>query len=124
MATSNEIQVSNFRNSENGENNVVRYVEREINNYVSGDYVFEIELSGCKKAIIIILNLLTGGIGTILVPFLNKKRQRKTIVIAGILIGLFQIFHCLHFFSVLTGIERVEKIYDYISDNNFLKKFF
>ena len=96
METGHEIQVTEFINSENEENNIERYVERQVNIHVSGDYVFEIDLSGCQKAIIIILNLLTGGMGTILVPFLNKKRQRKTIVIAGIFIG----------------------------DNNFLKIFF
>ena len=62
--------------------------------------------------------------GTILVPFLNKKRQRTTIVIAGIFIGLFQIFHCLHFFSIFAGVKKIETFYEYISDNNFLKIFF
>ena len=76
MEKGHEIQVTEFINSENEENNIERYVERQVNIHVSGDYVFEIDLSGCQKAIIIILNLLTGGMGTILVPFLNKKRQR------------------------------------------------
>ena len=124
METGHEIQVTEFINSENEENNIERYVERQVNIHVSGDYVFEIDLSGCQKAIIIILNLLTGGMGTILVPFLNKKRQRTTIVIAGIFICLFQIFHCLYFFSIFAGVKKIETFYEYISDNNFLKIFF
>ena len=45
-------------------------------------------------------------------------------IIAGKLIGLFQIFHFLHFFSVLTAIKYIDKFYNYISDNKFLEKFF
>ena len=41
-------------------------------------------------------------------------------IFAGILIGLFQIIHFLHFFSVLSGVKYVENIYDYISDDKLL----
>ena len=76
-------------NSENRnateENAVKTYAENDINNCVLGEYNYEIELSDIQKAIVIILNILTGGIGTILVPFLNKKRKIKTMIFAGIL---------------------------------------
>ncbi len=115
-------------NSENRnateENAVKRYAENDINNCVLGEYNYEIELSDIQKAIVIILNILTGGIGTILVPFLNKKRKIKTMIFAGILIGFLEIFHFLHFFSVLMNVKYIERFYNYISDDNFLGLFF
>ena len=113
-----------MENSENINIYVVENVRRDINNNIIGDYNYEIELSGCQKFIILILNILTGGFGTILVPFLNKKRKPKTMIFAGILIGLFQIFHFLHAFSVLTGVKYVEDFYNYISDDKFMELFF
>ena len=106
------------------ENRVAVYLRNDINNYVSDKYNYEIILSPAKKAIIIILNIFTGGIGTILVPFLNERKQRKTMIFAGILIGLLEILHFLHILSVLTGNEYIEKFYNYISDDKFLKYFF
>ena len=115
-------------NSENRnateENAVKTYAENDINNCVLGEYNYEIELSDIQKAIVIILNILPGGIGTILVPFLNKKRKIKTMIFAGILIGLLEIFHFLHFFSVLMNVKYIERFYNYISDDNFLGLFF
>ena len=64
-------------NNLSNENKVESYMQKDINNYVNNKYNFEIELSTCQKIIIIFLNIFTGGIGTILVPFLNKKRQEK-----------------------------------------------
>ena len=42
-----------------------------------------------SKSISYCFKYLTGGLGTILLPFLNKKRKIKTMIITGILIGLF-----------------------------------
>ena len=108
----------------NNENRIVTYANNDIDNYINSEYNFEIELSCCQKVLIIFLNILTGGLGTILVPFLNKKRKMKTMIIAGILIGLFQILHFLHFFSVLTGVKFIDDFYSYISDDKFLEIFF
>ena len=108
----------------NNENRIVTYANNDIDNYIKNDYNFEIELSCYQKVLVIVLNILTGGLGTMLVPFLNKKRKIKTMIIAGILIGLIQILHFLHFFSVLTGVKYIENFYDHISDNKFLEKFF
>ena len=115
-----------MENSENRniDENVIENVRRDINNYIIGDYNYEIELSGCQKFIILILNILTGGFRTILVPFLNKQRKQKNMIFAGILIGLLQIFHFLHAFSVLTGVKYVEDFYNYISDDKFMELFF
>ena len=87
-------------------------------------YDFEIILSGWKKIIIFILNFLTGGFWTILTPFLNEKKKKLRLIFAGIFLGFFQIIHFLHFFSVLTGIKYLEDIYDYISGDQILEKFF
>ena len=118
------MEPSEIRRNDSNENQIVTYASRDIDNYIKNDYNFEIELSCCQKVLVIVLNILTGGLGTILVPFLNKKRKIKTMIIAGILIGLIQILHFLHFFSVLTGVKYIENFYDYISDNKFLEKFF
>ena len=99
------MEPSEIRRNDSNENQIVTYTSRDIDNYIKNDYNFEIELSCYQKVLVIVLNILTGGLGTILVPFLNKKRKIKTMIIAGILIGLFQILHFLHFFSVLTGVK-------------------
>ena len=98
------MEPSEIRRNDSNENQIVTYTSRDIDNYIKNDYNFEIELSCYQKVLVIVLNILTGGLGTILVPFLNKKRKIKTMIIAGILIGLFQILHFSHFFSVLIGV--------------------
>ena len=42
----------------------------------SEKYDFEIILSRWQKILITILNILTGGFGTILTPFMNKKKVK------------------------------------------------
>ena len=106
------------------EENQLADLGNDLDNYVLKDYNYEIELSDFQKILVVILNILTGGIGTILLPFLNKKRKIKVMIIAGILIGLFQTLHFLHFFSLLSGIKFLEDFYDYISEDKFLTKFF
>jgi hypothetical protein len=96
----------------------------DLDYYNFEDYNYEIELSNFHKILIVILNILTGGIGTMLVPFLNKKRKIKVMIIAGILIGIFQILHFLHFFSLISGIKFLEDFYESISEDKFLSLFF
>ena len=103
-------------------------VNIELNNSTNenkyeGDYNYEIELSSFQKFLVFFLNLLTGGLGTMLVPFLNKKRKAKTMIIAGIILGIMQIFHVLHFFSLLSGAPFIEKMYERICDDEFLSNF-
>ena len=89
------------------------------------DYNFEIDLSKNQKILVIILNLLSGGLGTMIVPFLNKKKnkRKKTLIVAGIVFGIMQIFHVLHFFSLLNKVPFIEKLYERIVDDDFLTKF-
>ena len=82
------MESSEIRRNDSNENQIVTYASRDVDNYIKNDYNFEIELSCYQKVLVIVLNILTGGLGTILVPFLNKKRKIKTMIIAGILIEL------------------------------------
>ena len=106
------------------EGNRVIIVRRESDqNQVNKEnhYYFEVELFTWKKILILILNILTGGLGTMLEPFLYQKISCKLIIL-GILLGLLQIFHILHFFSLFKEIEFIEKFYDYISDDSVIMK--
>ena len=38
-------------------------------------YDFEIKLHIWKKILILLLNILTGGLGTLIEPFLNEKKK-------------------------------------------------
>ena len=38
-------------------------------------YDFEIKLHIWKKILILLLNILTGGVGTLIEPFLNEKKD-------------------------------------------------
>lgn len=107
---------------ESRENAIV--YRNELDKYINSDYDFEIDLNLQQKILVLILNILIGGLGTILVPFLNRKRKSIKLIIVGIILGIIQIFHFLHFFSLLTRKRILERFYDYISDNNFLSLFF
>ena len=86
-------------------------------------YDFEIKMDTWKTILITILNILTGGLGTLIEPFLNKK-SKKRIIFASILISFFQILHFLHGFSLLTGVKFLEDIYDSICDDKFFEIIF
>ena len=98
--------------------------QNDFNNYIIGQYDFEILLSGWQKILILVLNIFTGGLGTLLLPFLNKKQKKISITCAALLLAILQTFHFLHFFSLLRKVESLEKIYDYISSDNFLESIF
>ena len=66
----------NSQNSQSSENRSGNN-NNELDNYIFQDYNYEIELLLYKKILIVVLNILTGGIGTMLVPFLNKKGKKK-----------------------------------------------
>ena len=55
---------------------------------------------------------------------MNKKEKSGRLIIAGILLGLLQIFHILHFISLFSEISIIEQFYDFISDDNFILLFF
>lgn len=94
---------------------------RDSNDY---SYDFEIKMNGWKTLLIIILNILTGGLGTLIEPFLNEGSKKKRIIFASILLSFFQILHFLHGFSLLKGVKFLEDIYDSICDDKFFEVFF
>ena len=106
------------------EANRVTVLGRKEDINLSLGYDLEIELSLPQKIILFFLNIMTGGLGTILEPFLSKKNKSGRLIFAGILLGILQIFHILHFFSLFKEIYIFEKFYDYISDDKFLLLFF
>ena len=109
--------VSSYRrgNSESNIENIYSFSEK---------YDFEIILDTWQKIFITILNILTGGFGTIITPFMNKKKKKLRLIFAGIFLGLFQIIHFLNFFSLFKGIKYIEDIYDIISDDKILETLF
>ena len=98
--------------------------QKIIDAYIKHQYDFEIDLEIWQKYLILILNIFTGGLGTLLVPFLNHKKEKYTIILASLLLAILQIHHFLHFFSLLSRIKFLEKFYDYISDDIFLESIF
>ena len=56
----------NQDNSDNSDNSDDSY---------SYKYDFEIKLHIWKKILILFLNILTGGVGTLIEPFLNEKKD-------------------------------------------------
>ena len=106
------------------ENRFRREINQDFENYIKDKYDFEIKLDLWKSILILILNILTGGLGTLLVPFLNQKKKKFSIILAALLLSILQIFHFLHFFSVLSKVQFLEKIYDDISSDNFLESIF
>ena len=59
-----------------------------------------------------------------LLPFINKNRDHNVMKWAGILIGIFQILHFLHFFSLLTNVKILDDFYGYICDDKILESVF
>ena len=98
--------------------------QNDFKNYITGQYDFEIELFFWQKILILVLNIFTGGLGTLLLPFLNRKKKQISIICAAVLLAILQTFHFLHFFSLLSKVEFLEKIYNYISSDKFLESLF
>lgn len=96
----------------------------DINNYIFDEYDYDIILDTWQKILILVLNFISGGLGTLLLPFLNKRKKKIPIICAAILLAILQIFHFLHFFSLLSKVEFLEKIYNYISSDYFLESIF
>ena len=90
-------------------NDVPIYSEREIesdfNNYILNEYDYDIILYTWQKILILLLNIFSGGLGTLLLPFLNKRKKKISIICASILLSILQIFHFLHLFSLLSNVE-------------------
>ena len=87
-------------------------------------YDFEIKLHIWKKILILLLNILTGGLGTLIEPFLNEKNRKKRLIFAAIILSFFQILHFLHAISLLNKVKFLEDIYDKISDDDIFEIIF
>ena len=87
-------------------------------------YDFEIKLHIWKKILILFLNILTGGLGTLIEPFLNEKNRKKRLIFAAIILSFFQILHFLHAISLLNKVKFLEDIYDKICDDNVFEIIF
>ena len=86
-------------------------------------YDFEIKLDNWKRILIIILNILTGGVGTLIEPFLIEKKKKR-LIFAAIVLSFFQILHFLNGFSLLTKVKFIEDIYESISDDKVFEIIF
>ena len=62
--------------------------QNDFNDYIIDQYDFEILLSGWQKILILVLNIFTGGLGTLLLPFLNKKQKKISIICAALLLAI------------------------------------
>ena len=97
--------------------------DNSYNPYLS-KYDFEIKLANWKRVLITILNIFTGGIGTLIEPFLNERPKKKRLIFAAIVLSFFQIFHFLHGISLLAKVKFLEDIYDSINDDSVFEIIF
>ena len=103
---------------------IVEIIKKDINNYFSQYFNYEINISTCQKILIVFWNILTGGIGTLILPFINKNRDYNVMKWAFILIGIFQILYFLHFFLLLTNNKILDNFYGSICDDKMLESLF
>ena len=73
-----------------------------------------------KIIIIFLLNLLTGGFGTLSIPLLFKLEKKSSYFLA-IILGLLQILHFVHLILILSGNNSLQIVYDIIGGENVLK---
>lgn len=100
------------------------YIQENTDNSYSSKYDFEIKICKWKKILITFLNLLTGGLGTLIEPFITEKPAKKRLIFAGFVLAFFQILHFLHGFSLLTKVLFLEDIYNKISDDSMFEAIF
>ena len=75
----------------------------------------------CRNFIIFILNCCTGGIGTIISPFLFKFKYNCRNILVAIIIGIIQILHFVHLLSLIFKFKFIDNFYDIIAGENILK---
>ena len=73
-----------------------------------------------KLILITFLNIISGGIGTILIPFLFKIEKKRYYYLA-IIIGTIQIVHFVHIFFFLFRKNSINEFYEIIAGENTLK---
>ena len=76
-----------------------------------------------RKYIILFLNFFTGGLGTIISPFLLDEEYDCRKIIVAITIGIIQILHFFHILSLIFGFTFINNFYDIIGGENILMPF-
>ena len=72
-----------------------------------------------KLILITFLNIISGGIGTILIPFLFENEKRFYYL--AIILGSIQIVHFVHIFFFLFRKNSINEFYEIIAGENTLK---
>ena len=67
-------------------------IESVFNDYIVDKYDFEIDLDPWQKILIFVLNIFTGGLGILLLPFLNKKRKNYQLFLQHYYSQFFKFF--------------------------------
>jgi len=75
---------------------------------------------GCKKFLLLLLNICSGGVGTIISPFIFEKNCNCRKIICGIIIGCVQILHFVHLLSLTFKFKFINDFYDIIGGENIL----
>ena len=78
-------------------------IESDLNNYIIDKYDYDIDLHIWQKILILVLNIFTGGLGTLLLPFLNKKKKKISNICAAILLAISKLFIFYIFFTFKKG---------------------
>ena len=78
----------------------------------------------CKKKclvfLVLLLNICTGGLGTIISPFVFKENCNPRKIIIAIIVGCVQILHFVHLLSSVIGFKFITNFYDIIGGENIL----
>ena len=77
----------------------------------------------CKETLILFLNIFTGGLGTILSPFIFDDDYDHRKIIIAVFLGCIQILHFVHILSIIIGFDFINNFYDIIGGENILKPF-
>ena len=74
----------------------------------------------CLVFLVLLLNICTGGLGTIISPFIFKENCNSRKIIIGIIVGCVQILHFVHLLSSVIGFKFITNFYDIIGGENIL----
>ena len=75
---------------------------------------------GCKKFLALLLNICTGGLGTIITPFIFEEDCNCRKIFVAIIIGCVQILHFVNLLSLIIGFKFINNFYDIIGGDNIL----
>ena len=72
---------------------------------------------------ILILNFCSGGVGTIISPFILEENCNCRKILIAIIIGIIQILHFVHILSLIFKFQFIDNFYDIIGGENILIPF-